>query len=92
MSTSEPRVGERITAVRVSEDSLSVDLLDGRSLTVHSPGIRVYFTPLKRNETTSESSAAVLSSTGRMSMSISHLKDYSRVHRHLACMSSHGAG
>lgn len=34
MSTSEPRVGERITAVRVSEDSLSVDLLDGRSLTV----------------------------------------------------------
>lgn len=29
-----PRVGERITAVRVSEDSLSVDLLDGRSLTV----------------------------------------------------------
>ena len=34
MSTSEPRVGERITAVRVSEDSLTVDLLDGRSLTV----------------------------------------------------------
>ena len=34
MSTSEPRVGERITAVRVSEDSLSIDLLDGRSLTV----------------------------------------------------------
>jgi hypothetical protein len=34
MSTSEPKVGERITAVRVSEDSLSVDLLDGRSLTV----------------------------------------------------------
>ena len=34
MSTSEPRVGERITAVRVSEDSLTIDLLDGRSLTV----------------------------------------------------------
>lgn len=34
MSTSEPKVGERITAVRVSEDSLSIDLLDGRSLTV----------------------------------------------------------
>jgi hypothetical protein len=34
MSTSEPRIGERITAVRLSEDSLSVDLLDGRSLTV----------------------------------------------------------
>ena len=34
MSTSEPRVGERITAVRVSEDALSIDLLDGRSLTV----------------------------------------------------------
>ncbi len=34
MSTSEPRVGERITAARVSEDSLTIDLLDGRSLTV----------------------------------------------------------
>ncbi len=34
MSTSEPRAGERITGVHVSEDSLSVDLLDGRSLTV----------------------------------------------------------
>ncbi len=34
MTTSEPRVGERITAVRVSEDALTIDLLDGRSLTV----------------------------------------------------------
>jgi hypothetical protein len=34
MTTSEPRIGERITAVRVSDDSLSIDLLDGRSLTV----------------------------------------------------------
>lgn len=34
MTTSEPRVGERITAVRISDDSLSIDLLDGRSLTV----------------------------------------------------------
>lgn len=34
MSTSEPKAGERITTVRISEDSLSIDLLDGRSLTV----------------------------------------------------------
>lgn len=34
MSTSEPRIGERITGVRVSEDDLTIDLLDGRSLTV----------------------------------------------------------
>lgn len=34
MTISEPKVGERITAVRVSEDELSIDLLDGRSLTV----------------------------------------------------------
>jgi hypothetical protein len=34
MSTSEPKAGERITGVRVSEDSLAIDLLDGRSLTV----------------------------------------------------------
>jgi hypothetical protein len=34
MSTSEPKAGERITGVRVTEDSLSIDLLDGRSLTV----------------------------------------------------------
>lgn len=34
MSTSEPRAGERITAVRVTDDSLTVDLLDGRTITV----------------------------------------------------------
>ena len=34
MSTSEPKAGERITAVRISEDSLTVDLLDGRTLIV----------------------------------------------------------
>lgn len=34
MSTPEPKAGERITAVRVTEDSLTVDLLDGRTITV----------------------------------------------------------
>lgn len=34
MSTSEPKAGERITAVRVTEDSLAVDLLDGRTVIV----------------------------------------------------------
>jgi len=34
MSTSEPKAGERITAVRVSDDSLAVDLLDGRTVIV----------------------------------------------------------
>jgi hypothetical protein len=34
MSTSEPIAGERIKGVRVTEDSLTVDLLDGRTLTV----------------------------------------------------------
>jgi len=34
MSTSEPKAGERITAVRVTDDSLTVDLLDGRTVTV----------------------------------------------------------
>jgi len=34
VSTSEPKAGERITAVRVTEDDLTVDLLDGRTITV----------------------------------------------------------
>ena len=34
MSTSEPKAGERITDVRISEDSLTIDLLDGRTITV----------------------------------------------------------
>ena len=34
MSTSEPKAGERITAVRVTDDSLTIDLLDGRTVTV----------------------------------------------------------
>ncbi len=34
MSTSEPKAGERITAVRVTEDALTIDLLDGRTITV----------------------------------------------------------
>lgn len=33
MNTSEPKAGERITGVKVSEDSLTVDLLDGRTIT-----------------------------------------------------------
>ena len=34
MTTSEPRAGERITTVRISDDSLAVDLLDGRTIIV----------------------------------------------------------
>lgn len=34
MRTSEPRAGEKIVAVRVDEDVLSVDLIDGRSVSV----------------------------------------------------------
>jgi hypothetical protein len=34
MTTSEPKAGEKITGVRLADDSLSVDFLDGRSLTV----------------------------------------------------------
>jgi len=30
----EPRAGERVTDVRISEDKLSVDLLDGRTIAV----------------------------------------------------------
>jgi Protein of unknown function (DUF2442) len=34
MNTSEPKAGERVTGVRVTEDSLTIDLLDGRTITV----------------------------------------------------------
>jgi hypothetical protein len=34
MSTSTPKPGERILDVRTDEDSLSVDLVDGRTITV----------------------------------------------------------
>lgn len=34
MTTSEPKAGERITDVRITEDSLTIDLLDGRTITV----------------------------------------------------------
>ena len=34
MSTSEPKAGERVKDVRFSEDTLSVDLIDGRTITV----------------------------------------------------------
>ncbi len=33
-STSEPRAGERISDVRIDEAALSVDLVDGRTITV----------------------------------------------------------
>ena len=33
MSTSEPKSGERVRDVRVTEDSISVDLFDGRTIT-----------------------------------------------------------
>jgi len=34
MTTWEPRPGERVKQVRVTEDTLSVDLVDGRTITV----------------------------------------------------------
>lgn len=34
MNTSEPKAGECITAVSITEDSLTIDLLDGRTVTV----------------------------------------------------------
>ncbi len=34
MITSEPKAGERVKDVRVDEDTLSVDLLDGRTISV----------------------------------------------------------
>jgi hypothetical protein len=34
MSTSEPKAGTRVKEVRVTGDSLSVDLIDGRTITV----------------------------------------------------------
>jgi len=33
MRTSEPRAGEKIKAVRIDEDTLAVDLADGRTVT-----------------------------------------------------------
>ena len=32
MTTSEPRAGERVKDVRISEDAISVDLADGRTI------------------------------------------------------------
>ena len=34
MTTSQPKAGEQITAVRISDDAVSIDLLDGRTITV----------------------------------------------------------
>jgi hypothetical protein len=34
MATSEPRPGERVKDARITDDALSVDLLDGRTITV----------------------------------------------------------
>ena len=34
MDTSEPRAGERVKDVRLTEDTLAVDLLDGRTISV----------------------------------------------------------
>ena len=34
MTTLEPKAGERVTDVRVTDDAISVDLFDGRTITV----------------------------------------------------------
>lgn len=34
MSSSEPKAGERITDVRVTDDTLTADLIDGRTISV----------------------------------------------------------
>lgn len=34
MTTTEPKAGERVKDVRITEDALSVDLIDGRTISV----------------------------------------------------------
>ena len=34
MTTLEPKAGERVTDVRITDDAISVDLFDGRTITV----------------------------------------------------------
>lgn len=54
MRTSEPRAGEKIKAVRIDEDTLTVDLADGR--TVSTPLVwyprLLHATPEQRNNFT----------------------------------------
>ena len=55
MSTLERKAGERITAVRVTEDSLAVDLLDGRTVIVPLAWYPGYPTHRRRRGPTSGS-------------------------------------
>ena len=52
MNTSERKAGERIVTVRVTEDTLAVDLADGRSISVPLawyPRL-LHATPVQRNQ------------------------------------------
>ncbi len=66
MTTSEPKAGAQVVDVKVTEDHLVVDLLDGRSVAAcRSPGTRGFSMPLPNSEHTGKSLARVLEFIGR---------------------------
>jgi hypothetical protein len=68
MTTSDPNPGERVKAVHVSEDTLSVDLADGRTITVPLAWFPRLFTRMRSSEPTGGSPPVVSAFTGPMSM------------------------
>jgi len=70
MQGSEVKPGERVKDVRFTEDTLAVDLIDGRTIVVPLAGTQSFSTPTLTSVGTGRSAAPVTASTGRMSMKI----------------------
>jgi len=75
MSISEIKPGERVKDVHFTEDTLSVDMVDGRTITVPLAWYPGFFTPHHSNEKIGRSVVVALGSTGQMLMRTSVLKD-----------------
>jgi hypothetical protein len=70
MTASDTRPGERVKDVRFTEESLSVDLLDGAPLQYRWLGIQGCFTQHQSNGPTGRSVVVDTASTGRRSTRI----------------------
>ena len=70
MTTSEPKAGERVRDVRVTDEAISVDLFDGRTITVPRLGTRVCCMRHPRSVRTGMLQERGTESTGRTLMKI----------------------
>ena len=83
MHGSEIKPGERVKDVHFTEDTIAVDLMDGRTIVVRWHGIQLFWKRPRSSEQTGKSAVQDMAFTGPISTRISAAKGSYGAHRQL---------